>query len=781
LASDTLIRFAGFELDPAARSLRHSGLTISLGPKTFDLLVYLTEHPNQLVTKDQLLSAVWPNSFVEESNLSQHVFLLRKALAAGAHADQVVVTVPGKGYHFSAAVEKVPRAIAVLPRGELLLHAVQSVTRVVVEEEHDDEEPELLALPAPAKVRGRKFWLVAAAALGLLAAGGILAWLWLRPVPAEHIELVLSDIENTTGEPAFDRVLNRALTIDLEQSPFLNLLSRSKTEETLKQMQRKKDEPLTPAVALEICERNNAQAMLHGSISKFGSNYLVILDATSCVSGQQIAGYKAEASTQEAVLGALDTAAGRVRKQLGESAASLEKFQTPIAQATTPSLDALRAYSQANERFEQGDIKAAQGLLERAVALDPNFASAYRLLSIMLYNRQDFVQATALIQKAYDLRDRATERERLSIEIAYNAYGVSDYEATIRSMKLFNQIYPNDAGNWSNLANMYTQLGEYPQAIEAGEHAYRIDPRAGVVAQILARAYKRANRFADARRVANAAVAAGRDHWGTHSILFQIAYAEHDTAGIKSDGEWGLSHQAANESLDDLGFAAGTSGKLHEAIDDFERARTEAQRGGDTDFADAALIDLAGVEMDVEEPAQATPILRQIKPGESIQADLATLEAEAGNLEPAQKFVAATLARTDTKDTVLLYCRLPWMRALLALKAHKPTDAVQLLEPARPYQMRDFSVPYLRARAETEAGQFDAAAEDYRLILDNQGIDPISPVYSLSHLRLARVLATQKKTADARKEYQAFFDAWKGADADLPLLQDARLEFAKLQ
>jgi len=776
LPSDCLIRFAGFELDPAARSLRQNGHPVTLGPKTFDLLLYLAAHPHQLVTKDQLLTAVWPNSFVEESNLSQHVFLLRRALAVGGHGDQIVVTVPGKGYHFSAAVEQIPRYPEQVT-GELLLHAVQSVTHVVVEEETDDEEQ---AQPALAWVRGRRFWLSVGGALALLAAGTFLAWHWLRPAPVEHIDLVLSDIENTTGEPEFDRVLNRALMIDLEQSPFLNLLSRSKIGETLAQMQRKKDEALTPAVALEICERNNAQAMLHGSISKFGSNYLVILDAASCVSGQQIAGYKAEASSKEAVLGALDTAAGRVSKQLGESAASLEKFQMPIAQATTPSLDALRAYSQAVESLDRGDMKGAQSLSEHAIALDPGFASAYRTLGVSYYNRADYAQATAALAKAFQLRVHSTEREGLLIEIAYYAIGIYDYEATIRSMKLFNQIYPNNASNWGNLCNMYTQLGEYPAAIDAGEHAYRIDPHSGFVAQVLARAYKRANRFADAKRVSGAAVAQGAG-WGIHSVLFQIAYAEGDVAKLKGEADWRIAHQDTYESLDDLGFAAATSGRLREAKEDLSRARVEALRDGNTEYAEAVLVDLASIETDLEEPAQAIATLKELKGEGSNIGDVAILKAQAGDLAPAQKFVAETVADTGKRNTVVLYCQLPQARAVMALKAHKPQDALQALEPARPYEMRDFSVPYLRAEAETEAGMLDAAAADYRQILDNRGIDPVAPVYSLSHLRLARVLATQNKIAEARKEYQGFFDAWKDADTDLPLLQDAKREFAQLK
>ena len=785
MANDVLIRFAGYQLDPAARSLKQEERQIPLSPKTFDLLAFLVSHPHQVVTKEELLAAVWPNSFVEESNLSQHVFLLRKALGNSGRGEQIIVTIPGKGYQFAAAVEQTPRQLVTQAQSGLLLHAVQSVTRLVVEEESDDESP---ALRSTADSRRRLLMeLLAGAAILVAVAASILTWHRLHPVHGEHIDLVLSELENTTGDPDFDRVLNQALTIDLEQSPFLNLLSRSRTRETLTEMQRPLDAPLTPELAREICERRNAQAMLHGTIAKLGSQYVLILDADSCVSGKQIAGYKAEASSKEEVLRALDTAAARVRGELGESRDSLERFQTPIAQATTPSLDALRAYSQSNERFQHGDLRGAQGLLEHAIALDPNFATAYKSLSTTYYNRADFAQATTYIQKAFDLRSRTTERERLQIEIAYYAYGNFDSEATIRSMKLFNQVYPGNASNWGNLANTYTQLGEYDEAIAAGEEAYRIDPRMGVVGEILARAYKRANRFADAERVASASVAGGKDHWGLHSILFQIAYAEQDAAKIKSEGDWGLTHQSANESLDDLAFAAATSGRLREAEDDFARSRAEALRGADTDFAHAVLLDQAGVEVKLGEPAKAGETLKQLQSDNNwLSVDggtlgsLVFLKAELGEVGPAEHFVATAAKDINAKNTVLLYCQLPLVRALLALKAHKPGDAVQLLEPARPYQLRDFEVPYLRAEAESEAGMLDSAAADYRLILANQGVDPVAPAYSLAHLRLARVLALQKKTSEARQQYREFFDAWKNAEQGTALLIAARREYEQL-
>ena len=782
MSGNALFRFEGCEIDPASRSLKRDGQALSLNSKTFDLLLYLAEHPHKVITKEELLAAVWPGAFVEESNLTQHIFLLRKALAAGNSSQRTVVTIPGKGYQFSAAVERVPRFGASRGAGELVLHSVQSVTHVVVEEETDDETPAQPALAGQRKSHRGLAWAAVAMAV-VLTAGSLPAWRWLHPVQVGHMDLVLSDFANGTGDRDFDQVLNQALVIDLEQSPFLNLLAPSKVQETLSEMQLKDTEALTPALALEICERNNAQATLHGVIESLGSRYLLLLDADSCVSGKQIAGYKAEVASKDDVLHALDSAASKVRQQLGESVASMERYQIPITQATTPSFDALRTFSEAGESFRHGDMKAAQILLKRAIALDPNFASAYRAMGSTYYNLGDYNEAAGFYKKAFDLREHTTERERLGIEVMYYGYGVNDYEESIRRTKQLLQIYPNVTNSWVNLSNLYTKLGEYAQAIDAAKQAHRLDPKSSVATVELARSYLRASRFADAKNVANLAIAEGEDHWDVHSILFQIAYAEHDPAAMKAEGEWGLAHQHANTSLYDLALAAATRGKLSEAGEDFSRARSEALRDGENDFAEGVLLRAAHVQVDLGEPALAAASLNQMKGSQGDPSDpgeRAYLKGRIGEAAFAEHFAAAATS-DDSRNTVITRVYMPLVRALIAAKGHKPEDAVRLLEPARVYQMRDFTVPYFRAQTESEAGQLDAAAADYRMILENQGVDPISPEYPLSHLGLARVLVRQKRIETARNEYRAFLDAWKDADSNLPQLRAATRELAALQ
>jgi tetratricopeptide (TPR) repeat protein len=617
--------------------------------------------------------------------------------------------------------------------------------------------------------------------LVLAAAGGAgyLLWRHFHPAPLSA-SVVLAEFENTTGDKDFDYALNRAFQIELEQSPFLDILPRATVQETLEQMHHKADEALTLELAREVCERNNAQAELEGAISMFGNKYLLIVNGTSCVSGKSVAGYKQLVSSKSDVLPALDAAARRVRKQLGESSASLERFQTPIVQATTSSFEALRAYTQALESSDRGDIAAEQTLFKRAIALDPNFASAYRGLSLSYHSRGDFVQAISTIQEAYELRSETTERERLNIEIAYNGFGSWDWEAAIASLRAYNQIYPNDAENWSSLCSMYSRLGEYAEAIEAGEQARRLAPHSGTGAEVLARAYMRTNRFADAQRVAETAIAEGKDRWGTHRILFQIAYIEHDAARMKTESEWGFTHGVMGQSLAELGFVAASEGKLGQAIDDFTRARQEAVRSGDADFADDASMFLAGIQVEYGYPREAAASLKQMQTDAFDPGTTAIFKAELGDLGPAQREIARIIG-SHTTNTLSLYFDLPMLRAFLDLKAHKAAEAVQDLEPARKYQMRDYGVPYMRARAEAEAGMLDKAVEDYRLILANPGLDPVWPGHSVAHLRLAQALVRQNKLDEARAEYHAFLDIWKDADPQVPMLIQAKEEYAKLQ
>jgi len=603
--------------------------------------------------------------------------------------------------------------------------------------------------------------------------------MWLhRPVPVLR-KVVLADFENRTGEPIFDDSLQSALRIDLEQSPYIDIPGRTQIVETLEAMEKPADTPLAGDVAREVCERSNDQVLLEGTITRIGSEYLLTLEATSCATGEPVAAEKDQVPDENGVLGALDVLTHKMRRELGESHRQVAQFQVPIAQATTSSLEALRDYSQALESSDRGDTVGERTLLEHAIALDPNFASAYKQLAISYNNRLDYVQSEVNMQKAYDLRARATERERLSIEIAYDNDSFNDWEAGIAAMRAYSQIYPDDAANWYNMARVYSALGLYREAVAAGERGYELTPHSGSGADILARVYRRADRFADAKRVAAAAIAEGSDRWGIHRTLFGIAFVEHDTAAMQTQSDWGLTHHEVGQSLIDQGFVAADQGKLREARADFARAREEGLKSGDADFADVASMYLAGILIFYGDPAGAMACMKQIRFSGEDEGTVAYFFGMLGDPGPARRLIAEYV-QSNTRSTLHLYFDLPEMRDMLDLEAHRPNDALADLEPARKYQLRDYGVPWQCAKAEEEAGLLEQAAADYRLILAHPGIEPTWPAYTLSHFYLARILAQQKKTAEARGEYEAFLERWKNADPELPLYQQARREYAAL-
>jgi len=775
-------RFEGCIVDPSRRSLTCAGEVILLSSKTFDLLLYLVSNPERLITKEELIKALWPDMFVDESNLSQHVFLLRKAFISHGLGEQMLVTVPRRGYQFAVPVERLSRPPATLaPQGgeELILHAVQTTTRLVVTEESEPDEAESAGsrlLPGSTAAR-RRLWLAAASVLVVAAAAGSFAW-FNRPRPVLR-KVLLAQFQNRTGEAILDDSLQSGLRIDLEQSPYINIMGRGRITEILESMDKPPDTPLSGEVAREVCERGNHQVLLVGGIASIGSQYLLTLEATSCATGDPVAAEQVRISDENKVLGALDSLTRQMRRELGESRRQVAEFQVPLASATTTSLEALRAYSQASESADHGDIAAEEVLLQRAISQDPNFASAYKDLAISFYNRGDFVQAASVIQKAYDLRAHATERERMAIEIAYFTYNSGDYEAAIAGLRSFNAIYPDDASSWFSLCHLYSALGEYPQAVHAGEYAYQLAPHSGKGAEILVRAYRQAGRFADAKRIAAAAIAEGKERWGIHSSLLKAAFAEHDEAGLKAQLDWEKSHQQLGQSFTDLGFLAASQGKLREARFDFDHARAEALRSGDTEFADDASMFLAGILLEYGDPKGALASLNEMRSSAIDEGTSAYFRAELGDLRPAQQLIAKIVA-SNSRATLHLYFDIPELSACVDLAQHKAQKAVADLEPARKYQLRDWGVPYQRARAEAEAGMLDQAIADYRLILANPGIEPLWPEFTLTHLRLARVLAQNHQIVEARIEYQAFLNAWKDGDADLPLLVEAKHEYAAL-
>jgi eukaryotic-like serine/threonine-protein kinase len=787
-----LYRFGPFDLDPEQRVVRREGTRIALPPKAFDVLLYLVRNPLRLVTKEELLRAVWPDSFVEEGNLSQNIFLLRKALTTPRNDVRYIVTIPGRGYQFASAVETVNQLPQLSPvetdptnGGGIGLSTVHSTMRIVVHEEIDDTTSPPPAGYAALPGRSRRHWGRWFAVAGFLLAGlASVSFFWWRHhrQPSSSQTIVLADFVNRTGDGSFDVVLKKALEIDLAQSPYLDVMSEQEAVGTLQLMGRELDAALTPDVAKEICQRSNRQVMLTGSIANLGREYLLTLEASDCISGKELAEAKAEAASKEKVLAALDLTADKLREALGESAKSVERFQVPIAQATTSSLEALKAYSIGEYMVGKTGKEETETLpmFQRAVELDPQFAMAYAAIATDYYNLNEAKLAAPYYQKAFDLSGQVSEKERLYIRAHYYADSRKDVAQGIKEYQLWAETYPRDWGPWLNMANQYTQTGQYASAIAAGEQALRLDPSRGINYSVLARAYMRVNRYADAKSTAQRAVKMGKDSSGLHALLFQLAFIEGDQAAMLHEIAWSMGKASQWRCLDIRAFAAATEGKYKQSEELFRKAYGAAERENLAETADDILIDQASVEFESGMPLAARATLSRVKQQDTDNPDFAFLKAELGDLSFAEHFLTV-YGNTSHPGTLMTYEYAPRLRAEIALHRAKPLDAVAALEPAAPYELAGgLSAFAQRGEAYRRAGQAQNAAAEYRDILAHRGVDPISPLFPLAHLWLGRADAQAGHVQESRSEYEKLFVLWKDADRDLPVLLAARREYAAL-
>jgi tetratricopeptide (TPR) repeat protein len=726
-----------------------------------------------VVTKEELLKNVWPDSYVDANSLAQSISSLRKALEERPGTTSTfLMTVPGRGYQFIAPVSREGDSEAtpqpVLEKGALAGSFVlqqRTLTASVVVTER--QSPALAA----------KRYLAWIAIVALLAVIGTLLWKHYS-TPANLHRIVVADFGNSTGDQTFDRTLRRALEIDLGQSPYLDVMSEQEGLNTLELMGRKSDGAMTSADARDVCLRTARQVVLTGNIASMGREYLLTLEATDCNTAKKLAGAKAQAANKESILHALDNMAESVRKKLGESAASVAGFQVPIQEAATPSLDALKAYSIGQHMEALG--KEGSEILpfyQRAVDLDPQFAMGYAAMAVQYYNTSESALAAQNFRKAFDLSRHGNAREKLTIESHYYAYGLNDLQRGIQTYQLWAATYPQDWVPWQNLANDYNELGQTNQAIAAGEHALQLEQNRGNIYNVLIRSYKTAGRYKDAQQLGQEAAHRGLDSDAIHSFLYQAALDAHDPDALAREIKWGEAH-GGWFFVYVRASAEASMGKIRESNASFERSRELAQLQNLGETADEILIDQALVQYDLGMNAAARATMARIVNHYPDSTELALLHAELGDAGDAERILAAH--KDPTSDTLLATRSLPLLRAALAIKAHKPALAVAALEPARLYGQKEYRILTLRATAYMQLGKPDLAANEYRTLLAAAaGSDSSSSLYNLAHLALARAYAAENKTDESREEYAKFLDAWKNADPDARLLRQAKLAYNK--
>ena len=616
-----------------------------------------------------------------------------------------------------------------------------------------------------------------------LAVGGWLFHTRKAHALTEKDTIVLSDFDNKTGDAVFDDTLKQGLSVQLEQSPFLNLLSDRKVNETLKLMGRPAGDRLTPEVTHEVCQRTSSKAMLTGSIAGLGSQYVIGLKAVNCNTGDVLAEAQEQAAGKEAVLKALDAAAVSMRGKLGESLSSVEKYATPVEEATSPSLEALKAFSIAEKMTGVRGFAVARPFFQRAVELDPNFARAYSAIA-GLYGSAEYAR------KAYELREKVSERERFHIEGIY--YGtVGDSEKQAQTYELYQQAYPRDYYPHVMLGNISSSLGDWEKALEEFREALRLGPNGAGNYVNLGFAYTALNRLDEAEEVFKQAEERGLANEFLPLCRYLMAFLKGDTGQMARL----VSAAMGKPGTEDVLLAAqadteGWYGNLKNAHELTGRAVDSAQHNDAKERAAAyqAVAALREVEAGNREQARAeAKAALKLAPNRDVLAIAALALARAGDTAGAEK-LAVELDKTFPLDTLVQRYWLPTIRAGLALQRKDPNRAIELLKAASAVEL---SVPaslaiylcpvYLRGEAYLMLHDGNRAAAEFQKFIDHRGVVANFPWGALARLGLARAYAMQGDTAKARAAYQDFLTLWKDADPDIPILKQAKAECAKLQ
>jgi serine/threonine protein kinase/predicted Zn-dependent protease len=625
------------------------------------------------------------------------------------------------------------------------------------------------------------------ALVGVLVVG-VLYWRSHRTMKlTDKDTIVLADFTNTTGDPVFDGTLRQGLSVQLEQSPFLSIISDQQIQQTLQMMGQPADTKLTPTIARELCQRTASTAVLDGSIAQIGTQYLLTLKAVNCVSGKSLASTEAQANDKNHVLDALGKTASEIRSKLGESLSTLQKFDTPLEQATTPSLDALQAYSLGRKVSGNADWASCVSFLQRAIHLDPNFAMAYARLGTCYRNRGETTLGSENTQKAYELRERVSEREKSYIESHYYENVTGSLERARQANELWAQTYPRDWQPLPPLSGNYVELGQYEKALEVARDAVRVNPASGLSYSILVIAYINLNRLDEARGVAEEAQAKNHDSPDLRSLLYQLAFLKNDTAAMAQQVGWAIGKPGEEDVK--LALEANTaafSGALEKARGLTSRAVTSAKRAEENEVAanyeaDAAWREaLFGNPVDARQQASAALTLST---GRDVQYLAALALAVAGDASRAQS-LADNLAIRFPEDTLVQLNFLPTLRAQISLTRNDPSSAIEALQVAASYELSAFGScypVYIRGQAYLSAYQGREAATEFQKILDHRGIVVNQPIGALAHLQLGRAYAMQGDIAKAKAAYQDFLNLWKDADPDIPILKQAKAEYAKLQ
>src|SRR6202158_1644391 len=759
-------RFGAFELDLRSGELYKHGIRLKLQDQPFQVLALLLEHPSEVVTREALRLKLWhADTFVDfYRGLHSAIKKLRDVLGDAAEEPRYIETLPRRGYRFIAQVEN----------GDLSALATVKIH----------------VAPVVPSGRTHALWnrrrIVATAGVAaLLVVTALVTWrvFLTRPVLTETDVILLTSFVNKTGDPIFDNSLDKALEVKLTESPFLSLLPEAQVRETIRTMRHDPNERVTPELGIEICKRRGLKAVVVPEIAAFGSRYLITLDAIDARSQKSIARRQEEAQSKEQVIAALGKAGSQLRRRLGESLSSLEKYDAPLDQATTSSLEALQAYRTGQTLYRSGKRREAIAFFERAIELDPQFCSAYGMLGSAYHSIDDDQASRKNFARAFELKDRRlTQEENFQTTALYHLSTTHDLERATTVLVLYKQAYPRSAFAFNLLGIAYAQLGRMEEALQ--EFYWAIDHSPVPSAQHY---YNASNalmvlgRFDEAKRIL--------DQWRQKGSLtpfqtmlrYRIAFIENDAATMER-----LARETPGDDMSwlqlqmQLAFYRGDFSKLRSLSETLVKQQIHANR---MENAASELAWHARVESYLGNHALARKLGRQA--GDASKENALALDyctyalGDAGEGTQAEA-LASKKDRLLPEDTRNQRVCLPLMRSVIERERGNAVTAVDFLAPVTQYEQGSPEVLYHRAKAYLAAGEHAKAAAEFEKLIDHRGWAEWELFAPLAQLGLARAYAGQGDRHESRKAYDDFFTTWKDADPDIPILRQAKAEYKKL-
>ncbi|WP_109487887.1 winged helix-turn-helix domain-containing protein [Occallatibacter savannae] len=748
-----LYEFGPFRVDTEKELLLRGHESVPLTPKTFQILLVLVRRKKELVTKDELMKAVWPDTFVEEANLSRNIFLLRKALGETPQDHQYILTVPGRGYRFAEDVRLVPE------------HDVK-----IVSASHTKIRMEV-------KESSRWPWVVVTVVLVLVGtAAGLRFFGHREPKLGQKDTVVLADFVNSTGDPVFDGTLRQGLAVQLEQSPFLKIMDDADVQRSLRLMNVASGTHVTNAMAHDICVREGASATIDGAIASLGKIYVITLQSTTCQKGETLAREQVEAPDKEHVLSALDKAATGLRGKLGESLTTIQQVNLPLEQASTPSLEALQAYSDGMAVMSRGQFRAAIPLFERAIATDAKFAMAYYMLAIAWEQAGDVQKCAENAARAFSLVERVSSAERTELTAYhYRITGELDKEIDAYQQAL-RENHPRPWSFHNQLAVIYNDMGRFEEGLHEGQEALRLRPDVEPPYRRVLDAYMCLELLKEADETVKQVRAHGIDGMRIHQRFLELAYLENDKEGLNREIEWFRGRPDEYLSSGLQAAMLNVQGQLREAHALYKRAADQARKEGFPYIAD-------GFE---EADARAAALAGDCRPARKLGRPALAL-ALCGDGARAQK-LAAEFSKQESNNTIWNAVQLPEISAITAMERGDPATAVEMMMSATPYERAYPDAIYIRGLALLKLHKVTEAAKEFQKVVDHKGaswgatwdLPNWGQYYVLSYLGMARAYASVGDRAKARDAYDDFFALWINSDRNIPVLAKAREEYARL-